>query len=64
MPLCYCFTSLKESEVPKGFECELSNLVADILKKPPEVTFFLRCSWVELFYETPVQLIAPPMFLS
>ena len=40
MPLCYCFTSLKESEVPKGFECELSNLVADILKKPPEVTFF------------------------
>ena len=42
MPLCYCFTSLKESKVPDGFECDLSDLVVTILGKRKEVTFFLN----------------------
>ena len=46
LALCYCFTSLKESKIPTGFEDHLSDLVSAILDKPKKVTFSLK---VELF---------------
>ena len=52
MPLCFLRTSLARTAIPKYFERQLSEKIAEILNKPPEVSIFFLTLFLSLsFYD-------------